>query len=300
MTVTFNPTNHTYVTDEGKILISVTQLLRKHSITPDFSGVKKDVLEFKAQRGTMIHKELEDFIKNGEIGFTSEFEFFRENIYPRFRFMLSECILFTDKYAGTADIIALDFNDNLWIIDTKTGQVHKDPTRWQLSLYLTALFWMLEHGINVLDLDKNVSVHLAIFDAKEEDSRFYEVAQIPYENVQKLLKCEEEEIVYGTDSALDASLADKALQFECIIKTIKAQQKKYEEDYAKLKSQILTAMQKNSIKNFSTDSISITVKSAYDQTRVDSDKLKSSYPDIYKACTKISHCKESLTITVKD
>lgn len=299
MTVTFNPDNHTYVTDTGKILISVTQLLRKHSISPSFEGVNKQLLEFKAHRGTLIHGDIEGFVKRGEEGFTEEFYYFKKKIYPKFKTLLSEVLLYTDSYAGTADLICIDYAGDLWIIDTKTGQVHKDPTRWQLSLYLNAFFWMLEHGIKLLDVPQNAKVHLAIFDAKEEGSDFYEVEQIPYENIQKLLKCEAEDIPYGTDTPLDAKLYEKALVFEKTIKELDAQKKKAEEDYKALKAQILAAMTKNGVKNFSTDSISITVKSAYDQTRVDSDKLKEKYPDIYNECKKISHVKESLTITVK-
>ena len=70
-----------------KELVSVTTLLKKHGLTPDYSFVNEVVLSTKAERGKVIHKELENYIKENKIGFTSELEKFielcsRENIKP--------------------------------------------------------------------------------------------------------------------------------------------------------------------------------------------------------------------------
>ena len=56
--ILFDEKTHTY-TDDGKHLISVTQLMKKHGLAPDYSGVSESVLGAKAQRGTLIHKEIE-------------------------------------------------------------------------------------------------------------------------------------------------------------------------------------------------------------------------------------------------
>ena len=41
-------------------------------MSTDFSNVDKDLLKAKAERGTMIHQEVERYIKKRDIGFTSE------------------------------------------------------------------------------------------------------------------------------------------------------------------------------------------------------------------------------------
>ena len=69
--IRFDEENHRYTLD-GKTLISVTQLMKKHGLAPDYSAVSESVLAAKAERGTLIHKEIEDFNKGGEIGFTQE------------------------------------------------------------------------------------------------------------------------------------------------------------------------------------------------------------------------------------
>ena len=65
-TVTFDVAKHLYKRGETP-LISVTQLLKKHGLAPDYGAVPADVLERKAALGTAIHAEIENYIKTGEI-----------------------------------------------------------------------------------------------------------------------------------------------------------------------------------------------------------------------------------------
>lgn len=58
----------------GKIIPSVTQLLDDGT----YIGVNKDILEYAREKGHIVHKEIEDFLKDQKEGFTSEFyEFLR-------------------------------------------------------------------------------------------------------------------------------------------------------------------------------------------------------------------------------
>ena len=103
--IEFNPETHEYFSD-GKKLISVTQLMRKHGLAPDYSGVPDSVLVAKAERGTLVHKEIETYIKTGEIGFTEECTEFaaycsREGIEPT----ASETIVYNGIAAGTIDLV---------------------------------------------------------------------------------------------------------------------------------------------------------------------------------------------------
>lgn len=67
-TCTYNEEWHTYRIN-GKIVPSVTQLLNDGS----YDNVDKKILEKAAKRGTLIHKEIEDFIKHQKTGYTNEF-----------------------------------------------------------------------------------------------------------------------------------------------------------------------------------------------------------------------------------
>ena len=73
MEVKFDENLHKYTVD-GKEVISVTQLLQKHKITPSYDAVDKELLRVASERGTLIHEEVEKCIESGECGFTEEAE----------------------------------------------------------------------------------------------------------------------------------------------------------------------------------------------------------------------------------
>ena len=66
MEVKFDENLHKYTVD-GKEVISVTQLLQKHKITPSYDAVDKELLRMASERGTLIHEEVENWIKDREI-----------------------------------------------------------------------------------------------------------------------------------------------------------------------------------------------------------------------------------------
>lgn len=175
----------------------------------------------------------------------------------------------------------------------KTGQVHKEAVRWQLSLYKRAFLYEFPNY-------KPESIKLYVYDAKEAGGKYYEVEEIPAEQIDELLKCEFElGTVYGTTKQIDASLMQKAVLAEQALAALDTEKKKIEADYKKVKAEIQAAMIENGVKTYETDNIRITVKSAYEKTTVDSKKLQDKYPEVYAACAKKSKVSESLTITFK-
>ena len=67
-TCSYNEEWHTYRIN-GEIVPSVTKLIDDGS----YDNVNKKILEKAAKRGTLIHKEIEDFIKHNKNGYTNEF-----------------------------------------------------------------------------------------------------------------------------------------------------------------------------------------------------------------------------------
>lgn len=70
--LTYNDEFHTYKVD-GNIVPSVTQLLD----TGEYNDVPESLLEYARQKGTLVHKEIEEYLKEGKLGFTQEFEEFK-------------------------------------------------------------------------------------------------------------------------------------------------------------------------------------------------------------------------------
>lgn len=77
--IEFNEEWHTYKL-KGKLLISVTQLLDDGT----YDNVDKDILKYAQDKGTIVHKEIQNYLEGNLEGFTEEFyEFVRlyqENI----------------------------------------------------------------------------------------------------------------------------------------------------------------------------------------------------------------------------
>ena len=67
-----------------------------------------------------------------------------------------------------------------------------------------------------------------------------------------------------------------------------------------IKEQIKEAMEKNDVKKYENDYISITYVAPTTRTTVDSKLLKEKYEDIYNECSKTSDVKSSIRIKIKD
>ena len=86
---------HTYKLNE-KIIPSVTQLLDDGG----YEGIDKDILKYAQDKGTIVHKEIETYLKTSETGFTSEFyEFLR--LYKENQELFSKRAIFDYKTYNT-------------------------------------------------------------------------------------------------------------------------------------------------------------------------------------------------------
>lgn len=285
--IEFNPETHEYFSD-GKKLISVTQLMRKHGLTPDYSGVPASVLAAKAERGTLVHKEIETYIKTGEIGFTAECAEFaaycdREGIDPK----ESETIVYNDIAAGTIDLVYMQ-GGKTYLADYKTtATLHTDAVAWQLSIY-KALFGKQIDGLKVFHFPEGgtLSVH--------------DVPEKPAEEVQRLLQCERDSVPYTQSISLSGAALAELAALEALIKVIDTQKKDAEARAQELRSAIMSAMKENAVTSYETDSIRITYVAPYTRASIDTARLKKELPEVYAEYQKETTVKETLKITLKE
>lgn len=285
--IEFNQETHEYFSD-GKKLISVTQLMRKHGLAPDYSGVPASVLAAKAERGTLVHKEIETYIKTGEIGFTEECAEFadycgREGIEPK----ASETIVYNDIAAGTIDLVYMQ-GGKTYLADYKTtATLHTDAVAWQLSIY-KALFGEQIDGLKVFHFPEGGA--LSVRDIPEK----------PAEEVSRLLQCERDGVPYTQALAgSDAALAELAA-VEALIKVIDTQKKEAEARAQELRSAIIDAMKENAVTSYETDGIRITYVAPYTRAGIDTARLKKERPEVYEEYRKETTVKETLKITLKE
>lgn len=70
--VIYNEEWHTYKLN-GRIIPSVTNLLDNG----EYINVPEELLEYARIKGTLVHKEIEEYLKDNKLGFTQEFEEFK-------------------------------------------------------------------------------------------------------------------------------------------------------------------------------------------------------------------------------
>ena len=287
----FHEENHTYTLGD-KILISVTQLMRKHGLAPDYTGIDEEVLKRKAERGTLIHKEIERYINDNELGFTSELDDFIKfanelglvNMYP-------EQIVNDDLVAGTADLMAERVIDNEYksvLVDYKTGTtVDKEAVCWQLSLY---------ERLSGEKFDEFYAFHLC------EKSKCMPLEHIPAEEVEKLLECERKGEIYKPRTlVVPSELLAAAEQAERAVKVAEAAKKEADANAGKIRAQLIAAMEAQGIKSFETADKSMLITYTAPSTRqnLDADRLKEEHPELAKKYVKTSTVKASVRITIR-
>lgn len=93
--IDYNEEFHVYRLN-GKILPSVTQLLDDET----YVNVDKDILEYAQTKGTIVHKEIENWFKGQKEGFTREFDDFQRLYHENIK-LFSEVAVFDHKTYNT-------------------------------------------------------------------------------------------------------------------------------------------------------------------------------------------------------
>lgn len=292
MSIKFRESDHTYWLGD-KQLISVTQLMKKHGLSADYSAVKADVLNAKAERGSLIHKEIEDYVNCAAEGFTDELDAFKalmkeHKITPT----ESETIVHDDLVAGTVDIIGRD-PDGRIIADIKTtSTLNKDALSWQLSIY-EYLFQKMHPGAKIAAL---YGIHLV------GTGKLIEVDRKPREELERLFECERNgELFIPKSTALTISKSELAYlaDVERRISDLKKQIDVYTKAYDDVKEDLKSRMKEQGVKSYEDDLLKITYTEPYTREGVDAAKLKADKPEIYAAYKKVTNVKDAVKVTLK-
>lgn len=298
MRVIFRESDHTYWLGD-KQLISVTRLLKKHGLATNYTGVSEEVLEKAANKGTLIHKEIEDYIKTGAVGFTSELSDYID-ITAELGFAAedSEIILPAgeipeDKvgeyfYAGTADLIG-KIGDGYVLADLKTtAKVDKRAYAWQLALY-ERLCGVKFDSLYIFHLGKN--------------SKAIQIERISDAEVDRLLECERNGEVYSEPGLVIANeLLARAQEAEFELKRAEEVKKEAEATAKEYRQKLYEAMQRQNVSSWETadKSMLITCVAPSVKTSIDSTKLKKEMPEIAEKYSKTSIVSGYVKITIRE
>ena len=291
MEIKFDDNLHKYTVD-GKEVISVTQLLQKHKITPNYDAVDKELLRVASERGTLIHEEVEKWIESGECGFTEEAERicdYLNSTADRDSQIISEQIVANDIVAGRFDIL-FTHKKELVLADIKTGNSkHLYGWSWQLSLYKYLYERMYEKKIE----------HLGIIWVRESGMTVIPCEYVGDEKIENLLKAEREgRLISDVDLGVSEEELEDLTELMEEIKAKEDELKLMKEKVDKVKEILYGTMEKEGVKTVDRGNLKITYVAPSCRTSVDSKKLEKEEPEIYKKYVKTTTVAGSIKITL--
>ena len=287
----FDEKTHTY-TINGNKLISVTQLMKKHELSPDYSNVDEETLKKSAEYGTIVHKELEDFIKKDSPSFTNEVENFEawvkeNNLVDKIR--ASELKVNNNIVAGTIDLIYGD-DDELVIADFKTtSAIHRDAVSWQLSIYRNLLG---------LDITKGQCIHIK--------GDLFEVIEIPLktsEEVNKLFDAERKGELYQTNDLIASDSVEALVNLQMQLMAMEETKKQIESQMSAFKDYCLAEMEARGLLSYKVNcngiELSLTRVLEGKREGIDTKKLKADNPELYEKYKTITTTKSYVKVGCK-
>ena len=293
MIIEFNQATHEYflkATPKARKktkLISVTQLMRKHGLAPNYDFVDTDLLERKAKKGTLIHEEIEAYNKTLEIGFTEECAEYVAHVESRNILCEgSEKVVFNDICAGTVDLMLND-NGTQIIADIKTtSTIHKDSVSWQLSIY---------KYLSGVDFAKAQVYH---FD-KDGRLRVVDIPFKPTAEVERLLDCERKGEIYKQNEIVTTQQLCEIAEAENLILQAEQMKEQAEKRLQAIRDALMLAMEENGIKSVDTDVVKITYVAPSTRVSLDSKRIKEEMPEVYKTYSKETETKAQVRIKLK-
>ena len=296
--VFFDETSHSYLLDDSVLLMGVTELMKKHGLSPDYGDIPESVLRKAAEEGTAIHREIQNY-ELGETMFASDLIDEYKEVITRagLRFVAAEYQVTDHELVASAIDMVYEVVGGVVLADIKTTQkYHRRALEFQLGIY-RYLFEKLNPEIKV------VGCKCRWIDKKTKRIKdLIDVASVSQEEVEALLKCEREGLIYVDEndtpdlsealSPEDAQLltehASKIAELETTLKVLK------EADEA-IRAKLLDYMESNNIDSISCPGGTFTRRKATTKTTVDSKLLQEKYPAVYSKVLKTSAVKGSIT-----
>lgn len=310
MIIEFEEKDHIYTVNGEIAGISVTELLAKHGLAPDYSGINKQKLRESADKGKEVHKDLEDVLNIAAYKPKTEqgkhfAEWVKENL---------DCGVGEQKLAyeykgliiaGTADIMAIAKDKTLIVADHKnTAKFHREYVSWQVSIldYFARKLGREKVNGKILGWKGAKEFYCFHYDPKTGEMKVYELEKIADEEIERLIECEyNNEIYQRAVLVIDPELEQKYLLAEEKFMEFEKQGKELQKARDDLRAELLKLFEEQGIKSWESrdGKLLVTYVAPSEQLRVDSTKLKTKYPQVFTDCQKLSKVKAQIRVKVR-
>ena len=295
----FDSTSHTYLCN-GKMLMGLTGLMQKHSLGADYSGIPERVLAAAAEKGSQVHRLLQEYDEGNAL--------LNEPLIEEYRNAIRDAGLthIASEYLVSDNEVVATFIDKVYdtgipgvvdLADVKTTlKVHKRALAWQLGANVV-LFERQNPGIKV----RNVfCIHI------DKDTRklrgLVPITPVSVEEVDALLLAEKEGRIYIdqheepsaelvlTDAELTAYVTQQAE-----IARLKEQIKGIEETLKGLDKRVLDYMLENDLVTIPGGGGEFRLKRAYERTTIDTERFRRMQPGLFEQYSKTSIVQASVS-----
>ena len=296
----FEPLSHTYIGPNEKILSGLTGLMAKHSLSPDYSHIPEKVLMAAAEKGTAIHKLLQDYDEGNSL--------LNEPLIEEYRNAIHDAGLthIASEYLVSDNEIVATFIDKVYdtgipnvvdLADVKTTiKVHKRSLAWQLGANVV-LFERQNPGIKV----RNVFC-ISI----DKDTRKFKglvpITPVSEAEVDALLQAERDGRIYidqHDEPTAELVLTDEELATYVAqaseMARLKEQAKAIEDGLKALDKRVLDYMLEHNLESMEGGGGVFKVKKAYERASVDVERMKRTNPGLYEMYKKTTTVAASIS-----
>lgn len=289
--VFFEPLSHTYLLDGEKPLIGVTELMKKHGLGADYSGIPEKVLNKAAEEGTALHKEIEDYDNGLSVLRSPLIEQYAKLcaqtglIFVSNEYLVSDNELVASSIDGVYGLKNRERKKNeVVLIDYKSTQkVHTRPLQFQLGIY-KVLFERQNPGLTV------VATYCLHLDKKTKSIKgLVPIEPVSEAEVDALLEAERQGIIYIDDKeepSAELVLTDQELAAYVVqqaeITRLKEQIKKIEDTLKGMDNRVKDYMLEHGLEKLEGGGGVFTLKKAYKRAGIDVDRLKKIQPGLYE------------------
>lgn len=295
--VVFDETGHTYTNEAGKQLIGVTALLKRQLFADKYDGISEKVLEQAAERGNLIHRQVEMYETfGGDVDTLSD----EARTYAtlkdanKFETIATELLVSDGENVASGIDVVWEKNGHVFLCDIKTtSKLDMEYLSWQLSIYK---YLLLIHnpGINVGGL-------FACWLPKEQygKPKLVPVDEKPMEWVKDLIETEARGEQWVNPEAALVAEREQSLAVPQELTRAIASFLEAEKQAKEMKEQLRALMEEHGITKWECDEFKATLSPDTETTTFDSKAFKADNPDEYSKYLKISTRKGSFKITLK-
>lgn len=310
MIIEFEEKGHIYTVNGDIAGISVTELLAKHGLAPDYSGINKQKLRESADKGKEVHKDLEDVLNIAAYKpKTEQGKHFAKWVKENLDCGVGEQMLAYEYkgliIAGTADVMAIGKDRTLIVADHKnTAKFHREYVSWQVSIldYFARKLGREKVNGKILGWKGAKEFYCFHYNPKTGEMKVHELEKVADEEIERLIECEyKNEIYQRTVLVIDPELEQKYLLAEEKFMAIEKQAKELQNARDELRAELLKLFEQQGIKSWESrdGKLLVTYVAPSEQLRVDSAKLKTKYPQVFTECQKLSKVKAQIRVKVK-